>query len=275
MRIRNVARGAAPCRRLQRIEAVVSDSQAPKGLPPGQGERVAKVLARAGVASRREIERMIEQGRISKDGVALTSPAFLVAGVAGLAVDGRPIETVPTTRMWRFHKPFGVVTTHYDPQGRPTVFSQLPGELPRVISVGRLDQNTEGLLLLTNDGELARWLELPASGWQRQYRVRVSGFVDPFALVAIESGLTIEGVQYGPVLANIEPTPTRDGVWLSIVITEGKNREVRKILRHLGLSILQLMRVAFGPFTLGALPVGQVEEVSPDEVAAFVARRPR
>ncbi|MDX2023897.1 MAG: pseudouridine synthase [Deltaproteobacteria bacterium] len=251
------------------------DSQSPKGLPPGQGERVAKVLARAGVASRREVERMIEQGRICKDGVVLTSPAFLVAGVAGLAVDGRPIEAVETTRMWRFHKPFGVVTTHYDPQGRPTVFDQLPGELPRVISVGRLDQNTEGLLLLTNDGELARWLELPSSGWQRQYRVRVSGFVDPFALVAIEQGVTIDGVQYGPVHANIEPTPTRDGVWLSIVITEGKNREVRKILRHLGLSILQLMRVAFGPFTLGALPVGQVEEVPHTEVAAFVAQRPR
>lgn len=253
----------------------MSDSQTPKSLPPGQGERVAKVLARAGVASRREVERMIEQGRVTKDGVLLTSPAFLVAGVTGLAVDGRLIEGVETTRMWRFHKPFGVVTTHYDPQGRPTVFDQLPGELPRVISVGRLDQNTEGLLLLTNDGELARWLELPASGWQRQYRVRVSGFVDPFALVAIEEGVTIDGVQYGPVLANIEPTPTRDGVWLSIVITEGKNREVRKILRHLGLSILQLKRVAFGPFTLGDLPAGQVEEVQPNEVAAFVAQRPR
>ena len=252
----------------------VSDSQSPKG-PPGQGERIAKVLARAGVASRREVERMIEQGRIAKDGVVLTSPAFLVNGVEGLAVDGRPIESVQATRMWRFHKPFGVVTTHYDPQGRPTVFAQLPGDLPRVISVGRLDQNTEGLLLLTNDGELARWLELPSSGWQRRYRVRVSGFVDPFALVAIENGVTIEGVNYGPVHADIEPTPTRDSLWLSIVITEGKNREVRKILRHLGLSVLQLMRVAFGPFELGDLVAGQVDEVPQSQVAAFMAQRPR
>lgn len=253
----------------------MSDSDSSKGGPPGQGERVAKVLARAGVASRRDVERMIAAGRIAKDGVVLTSPAFLVSGVAGLSVDGRMVQGAETTRVWRHHKPYGVVTTHYDPQGRSTVFEQLPQDLPRVISVGRLDQSTEGLLLLTNDGELARWLELPSSGWQRQYRVRVAGFVDAFALAALEDGITVDEVAYGPVIARIEATPTMEGMWLSIVITEGKNREVRKILRHLGLSVLQLMRVAFGPFSLGDLTVGAVQEVPPEEVAQLLAQRPR
>jgi len=253
----------------------MSDSDSSKGGPPGQGERVAKVLARAGVASRRDIERMIAAGRIAKDGVVLTSPAFLVQDVAGISVDGRLVQGAQATRVWRHHKPYGVVTTHYDPQGRSTVFEHLPQDLPRVISVGRLDQSTEGLLLLTNDGELARWLELPSSGWKRQYRVRVQGFVDAFALAALEDGVTIEEVQYGPVIATIEPTSTMEGMWLSIVITEGKNREVRKILRHLGLSVLQLMRVAFGPFSLGDLPLGQVQEVPEKEVAALLALRPR
>ena len=253
----------------------MSESDSNKGGPPGQGERVAKVLARAGVASRRDVERMIAAGRVTKDGVVLTSPAFLVASVAGLCVDGRQVVGAQSTRVWRHHKPFGVVTTHYDPQGRTTVFEQLPRDLPRVISVGRLDQHTEGLLLLTNDGELARWLELPSSGWQRQYRVRVAGFVDAFALAALQDGITLEGVEYGPVLATIEPTPTLEGMWLSIVITEGKNREVRKICKHIGLSVLQLMRVAFGPFSLGDLPVGHVVEVPQAEVAALLAQRPR
>lgn len=246
----------------------MSDSKEPP--TPRLGERIAKVLARAGVASRRDVERMIAAGRIAKDGEILKSPAFLVAGVEGITVDGRPVVAQDATRIWRHHKPFGVVTTHSDPQGRPTVFDRLPRDLPRVISVGRLDQNTEGLLLLTNDGELARWLELPSSGWLRHYRVRVSGFVDPFKLVELGEGITLDGVVYGPVEANIEDTPAIDGTWLTITIGEGKNREVRKILRHLELSVLQLIRVGFGPFALGDLRKGAVEEVPAHEVQALL-----
>ncbi len=246
----------------------------PKDPPaPRLGERIAKVLARAGVASRRDVERMIAAGRIAKDGETLTSPAFLVMGVKGITVDGRAVVAQDATRIWRHHKPFGVVTTHSDPQGRPTVFDRLPRGLPRVISVGRLDQNTEGLLLLTNDGELARWLELPSSGWLRHYRVRVSGFVDPFKLVELGEGITLDGVVYGPVEANIEDTPAIDGTWLTITIGEGKNREVRKILRHLELSVLQLIRVGFGPFALADLRKGAVEEVPAHEVRALLRQQ--
>ncbi|MCG5052302.1 MAG: rRNA pseudouridine synthase [Myxococcales bacterium] len=245
----------------------------PSSGEPRRGERIAKVLARAGVASRRDVERLIAAGRVAHEGIVLTSPAVLVEDVTGITVDGQPVTAREPTRLWRYHKPFGLVTTHSDPQGRPTVFERLPAGLPRVISVGRLDQNTEGLLLLTNDGELARGLELPSSGWKRRYRVRVMGHVDPFALVALEAGLTLEGVSYGPVAARIEPTPTREGQWLTIEIGEGKNREVRNILRHLGLSVLQLVREAFGPFVLGDLPVGRAEEVPPRDLDVLLRTR--
>ncbi len=236
----------------------------------GGGERIAKVLARAGVASRREVERMIEAGRITLDGEVLLTPAVLVDDVARVRVDGKPVAAAQTSRMWRLHKIVGLVTTHSDPQGRPTVFDRLPADIPRVISVGRLDQMTEGLLLLTNDGELARRLELPANGWRRRYRVRVAGAVEPPRLAALARGVSIEGVNYGPVEARIEEAGP-GGTWLLIVISEGKNREVRNILRHLGLSVLQLVRVAFGPFVLGDLRPGALAEVPPAEVAGLAA----
>jgi len=236
--------------------------------------RIAKVLARAGVASRREVERMIAQGRVALDGQVLQSPALVVDGVAGITVDGEPVAEAQSTRLWRFHKPFGLVTTHSDPQGRPTVFESLPPNLPRVISIGRLDQQTEGLLLLTNDGGLGRYLELPATALRRTYIVRVSGEVSQQELDALQEGLTLEGVRYGPVEASFEvrPGPEGAGTRLRIVITEGKNREVRRIVAYLGLSVLQLTRVSFGPFELGSLPIGALEEVPSAQVAELVAR---
>lgn len=230
-------------------------------------ERIAKVLARAGIASRREVERMIAAGRIALRGVVLDSPVVLVESVEGITVDDKPVHGVEATRLWRYHKPFGLMTTHRDPQGRPTVFENLPQNLPRVISVGRLDQNTEGLLLLTNDGELARWMELPATGWRRLYRVRVRGNVRDDALAELQHGITIEGIHYGRIESHVEPGSYRDGgCWLQFAITEGKNREVRNVVRHLGLSIVQLMRVSYGPLELGTLPVGTAQEVPAEDV---------
>lgn len=251
------------------------------GEESGRGERVAKALARAGVASRREVERMIAEGRVAVAGQVLTSPAVLVHGVEGITVDGRPVESAQATRLWRHHKPFGLVTTHGDPQGRPTVFSRLPPDLPRVLSVGRLDQNTEGLLLLTNDGDFSRWLSLPATGLPRTYNVRAQGFVDDARLAALTRGMTLDGVHYGSMNARWLPEPRgpgSQGRWLELTITEGKNREVRHVMKHLGLSILQLVRVSFGPIRLGILPPGAVEEVPAATLAPLLTAyrsRPR
>lgn len=224
------------------------------------GERVAKVLARAGVASRREAERLIEAGRISLNGKTLTSPAVKVGPDDVLAFDGQPVGPRPPTRVWRYHKPTGLLTTHSDPEGRSTVFEQLPREMGRVISVGRLDLNSEGLLLLTNDGALARVLELPATGWTRRYRVRAYGDADDKALAALADGVTVDGLAYGPIEVSVDRR-TCANVWLTVGLKEGKNREVRKVLDHVGLTVNRLMRVAYGPFQLGALKRGEVSEI--------------
>ena len=227
-----------------------------------KGERIAKVLARAGVASRREVERLIEAGRVALNGETLTSPAVKVSARDRVTLDGKPVAAAEPTRLFRYHKPPGLVTTHRDPQGRPTVFDALPLGLPRLISVGRLDLNSEGLLLLTNDGELARLLELPATGLKRRYRARARGRVDATRLARLAAGITLEGVRYGPIEAELEDG--REGAanqWISVVIAEGKNREVRKVLESLGLTVNRLIRVAYGPYELGSLERGSVEEL--------------
>jgi 23S rRNA pseudouridine2605 synthase len=243
---------------------------------PGQaaGERVAKALARAGVASRREVERLIAAGRVSLNGKVLTTPAVKVAPTDVLAVDGRAVAAAAPPRLWRYHKPVGLVTTHRDPQGRPTVFDRLPKDLPRVISVGRLDLNSEGLLLLTNDGGLARAMELPSSGLVRRYRVRVRGLVSQAGLERLREGLTVEGVRYGPIEAVLE-AKTGDGVnrWISLSLAEGKNREVRKVLGALGLTVSRLIRTAYGPHRLGDLKPGEVAEVGTEGAAPLLTER--
>jgi 23S rRNA pseudouridine2605 synthase len=226
------------------------------------GERVAKYLARAGVASRRDAERMIEEGRVVLNGAPVTHPAtFIVAGDQ-IAVDGALIGEPARTRLWRYHKPDGLLTTHRDPAGRPTVFERLPKDMPRVVSVGRLDLNSEGLLLLTNDGALARRLELPSTGWHRRYRVRVYGMVDSERLAALSQGITVDDVRYGPITAEVD-SASGATAWLSVSITEGKNREIRKVMAALGLQVTRLIRVAYGPFQLGNLAVRTVAEVNP------------
>lgn len=228
---------------------------------PPPGERIAKVLARAGLCSRREAETWIAAGRVAVDGTVLTSPAFNVVPGARIAVDGKPIPQAEATRLWRYHKPRGLLTTARDPQGRPTLFERLPKDLPRVVAVGRLDLGSEGLLLLTNDGVLARHLELPATGWTRRYRVRVHGAVDPARLEALAGGVTIDGVRYGEIRASLD-RQQGSNAWVTIGLNEGKNREVRRICEHLGWPVTRLIRIAYGPFQLGHLPPGGVEEVS-------------
>lgn len=224
------------------------------------GERIAKRMARAGVASRREAEALVAAGRVTLNGRRLDSPAVTVDDDADLRVDGRPLPPPEPARLWRYHKPTGVVTTARDPQGRPTVFGRLPPDLPRVVAVGRLDLNSEGLLLLTNDGGLARFLELPATGWTRRYRVRVHGEVAPDRLDALARGVRVDGVDYGPITARLD---RRQGsnAWLTVSLREGRNREVRRVMAHLDLSVTRLIRVAFGPFQLGQLDRDQTAEV--------------
>lgn len=224
------------------------------------GERIAKYLARAGVASRREAEKLIEQGIVTVDGETLTTPAFKVTADMDIRVDGARIGKPERPRLWRYHKPDGLVTTHKDPQGRATVFSALEGCLPRVISVGRLDLTTEGLLLLTNDGGLARILELPATGWTRRYRVRAYGRTTQSALNALKDGVEIDGVQYGPIRAKVDQVQGGNS-WITLSINEGKNREVRTVMRHLGLTVNRLIRTSYGPFQLGKLQKGAFEEI--------------
>jgi 23S rRNA pseudouridine2605 synthase len=228
--------------------------------PASQSMRIAKALARAGLCSRREAERWIAEGRVSVNGEVLVSPARDVSPADRILVDGDPLPSPEPPRLWRYHKPRGLVTTHADPQGRPTVFDKLPVNLPRVISIGRLDFNTEGLLLLTNDGALARHLELPATGWMRRYRVRAHGAVAQEALDKLKDGIEIDGVRYGPIEATLDK-PQGSNVWLTLGLREGKNREVRKILERLGLTVNRLIRISFGPFQLLDLPPGEVEPV--------------
>jgi 23S rRNA pseudouridine2605 synthase len=227
-----------------------------------KGERIAKRLARAGLCSRRDAEKWIADGRVKVDGKLLTTPAFLVTEASHIVVDGQPLKEPERTRLWRYHKPAGLVTSHRDEKGRATVFERLPSDMPRVISVGRLDLTSEGLLLLTNDGELARRLELPATGWVRRYRVRVHGVPDPAQLAALEKGITVDGVAYGPIKAMLDRQQGANA-WLTVGLKEGKNREIRRVMEHLGWSVSRLIRIAYGPFQLGLLDVGAVEEVPP------------
>ena len=227
---------------------------------PGEPMRIAKAMARAGMCSRREAERWIADGRVSVNGKLLKTPACEVGPKDKVIVDGRPLPMAEPVKLWRYHKPKGLVTTHADPQGRPTVFEKLPPEMERVISIGRLDFNTEGLLLLTNDGGLARYMELPATGWTRRYRVRAKGRVTPADLEKLKDGVEIEGVRYGPVDAVIDSVQGAN-MWLSIAIREGKNREVRNILGYLGVEVNRLIRTSFGPFQLLDLGPGSVEQV--------------
>ena len=225
-----------------------------------KGERIAKVLARAGIASRRDAERLIEAGRVKVNGRLLTTPAFKVTDKDVVLYDNKPIAPQDPPRIWRYHKPTGLVTTHKDPQGRPTVFQNLPKDLPRVISVGRLDLTSEGLLLLTNDGGLARALELPSTGWARRYRARAYGKVDQYALDKLKHGIKIDGIPTGPIEAVLDKQQG-DNAWISVTIREGKNREIRRALDSLGLKVNRLIRLSYGPFQLGPLEKGAVEEV--------------
>ncbi len=227
---------------------------------PERGERIAKWLARAGVASRRDAEKLIAAGEVSINGSRIAHPATLVSPGDVVAVRGVAIDAPERTRLWRYHKPPGLVTTHRDPQGRPTVFEELPQDMPRVISVGRLDLTSEGLLLLTNDGALARRLELPSTGWVRRYRVRVHGHPDERRLAALAKGVSIGGVPYGPIDAGLD-SRQGDNAWLTVSLREGRNREVRRVMAHLGLGVTRLIRIAYGPFQLGTLPRGAVHEV--------------
>jgi 23S rRNA pseudouridine2605 synthase len=224
-------------------------------------ERVAKVIARAGLASRREAEAWIAAGRVALNGTTITSPAVNVGSGDRVSVDGKPLPTRERTRLFLYHKPRGLLTTHADARGRPTIFGGLPKDLPRVVSVGRLDLNTEGLLLLTNDGGLARVLELPSTGWLRRYRVRAHGTVTQDSLDRLRAGITIDGMRYGAIEATLDRAQGSN-VWLTFAIREGKNREVRNVLGALGLQVNRLIRVSFGPFQLGELPAGAVEEVA-------------
>ncbi|MDE3060300.1 MAG: rRNA pseudouridine synthase [Pseudomonadota bacterium] len=234
-----------------------------------EGERLAKRLAGAGLCSRREAEEWIKAGRVQVGGRKITTPAFNVSESDAVKVDGKLLQRRKETRLWLYHKPVGLMTTHKDPQGRPTVFDALPRELGRVISVGRLDLNSEGLLLLTNDGALARKLELPSTGWIRRYRVRVFGNITPAMLAEMKKGVVVDGVHYGSVEAALD-SQKGDNSWLTVALKEGKNREIRKIFEHFSCKVSRLLRLSYGPFQLGGLPKGEVKEVSGKVLKSFV-----
>ena len=264
--------GRAPGARSKPAAASAVPATAPEATDaPAGSERIAKALARAGVASRRDAERLIADGRVAVNGVQLVTPAFTVSPRDRITLDGQPVQRPEALRLWRYHKPAGLVTTHRDPAGRPTVFEHLPEDLPRVISVGRLDLTTEGLLLLTNDGELARSLELPSSGWLRRYRVRAFGRPDVEALAGLRQGITVDGIAYGPIEALLERAEGANA-WLTVSLREGKNREVRTVLEAVGLKVNRLIRVSYGPFQLGHLPAGAVEEVPPSAFPEMLGR---
>ncbi|WP_294045524.1 pseudouridine synthase [Sphingomonas sp.] len=237
-------------------------------------QRIAKMLARAGVASRREIERMIAEGRIALNGVVIETPATLLPSLDGVTVDGNPVQAAEAARLFLYHKPAGLLVTERDPHGRPTIYDRLPKGLPRVVPVGRLDLNTEGLLLLTTDGGLKRQLELPATGVERAYRARAYGNVTQAQLEELIEGVEIDGVRYGSIDANMERR-TGANVWIELVLTEGKNREVRRVLEYLGLQVSRLIRTRYGPFVLGDLPPGTVGEVRGHDIDSFRANPTR
>lgn len=223
-------------------------------------ERIAKFIARSGVCSRRQAEELINQKRITVNGNIVDSPALNVEGNEKILFDGEKLPVIDNTRLWLYYKPAGLLTTHKDTSGRPTVFESLPIGLPRVISVGRLDLNSEGLLLLTNNGELSRTLELPSNGWSRRYRARVHGYVTQEKLDSIANGCCVEGINYGPVKATMDSQQGTNS-WITITLHEGKNREIRRLMTHIGLDVSRLIRVSYGPFQLGSLRKGEVQEV--------------
>lgn len=243
----------------------------PRPAPREDGpQRIAKLLARAGIASRRDIERMIAEGRIALNGEKLTTPATLLETLEGVTVDGKPVRPPSATRLFRFYKPQGTITAARDPKGRATIYDKLPPGLPRVMPVGRLDYMTEGLLLLTNDGEWKRKLELPSTAVVRQYRARAFGHVTQAQLDRLAEGVTIEGIHYGSIIANLERRTSRN-FWIQLSLTEGKNREVRRVLAHLGLQVSRLIRTAYGPITLDGLEPGDADEIRQAELDAFRA----
>ncbi len=242
---------------------------------PRPGDRIAKLLARAGIASRREVERMIADGRVKLDGTVLTTPATVLESLAGVTVDDKPVARAEALRLFAFHKPAGLITAERDPAGRPTIYTALrnamPKGAPRVMPVGRLDLSTEGLLLLTNDGGLKRAMELPSSGVPRTYRARTFGAVSQAQLEGLAEGVTIEGMRYGKIIADLERRTGRNQ-WVVLTLTEGKNREVRRVLEFLGLQVSRLIRTGYGPFALGNLPRGAVVELPAREVERFTAK---
>src|SRR5271163_821789 len=262
-------------RKQRRNEASMSDEAKAEASQVRAGQRIAKVMARAGICSRRDAEAWITEGRVSVNGAVLSSPAFNVSEADDVRVDGERLGAAERTRLFLFHKPRGFVTTARDPEGRPTVFAALPPGLPRVVAVGRLDINTEGLLLLTNDGGLARVLELPSTGWLRRYRVRAHGNIDQAALDRLSGGIAIDGVDYLGIEAKLD-REQGSNVWITLGLREGKNREIKKVLEHLGLAVNRLIRVSFGPFELGDLAEGEVAEVRTrvlrDQLGAKLAR---
>ena len=222
-------------------------------------ERIAKFIARSGVCSRRAAEELILQQRVTVNGETVASPAFNIEGTEKILIDGEKLPVADKTRLWLYYKPVGLITSHKD-EKRPTVFDNLPPDMPRVISVGRLDLNSEGLLLLTNNGELSRMLELPQNGWSRRYKVKVHGIVSPAKLQSLSEGITIDGVNYGPVKIVIDGTQATNS-WLTVTLAEGKNREIRRLMNHIGLEVARLIRLSYGPFQLGSLKKGEVKEV--------------
>ncbi len=260
---------AVPQKPARKVRAPAQGAR--RGPPPAREagpQRIAKLLARAGIASRRDVERMIAEGRIALNGEALTTPATLLESLAGVTVDGKPVRPPAAARLWRFYKPPSCLTAANDPKGRSTIYDRLPAGLPRVIPVGRLDFMTEGLLLLTNDGELKRQLELPSTGVVRRYRARAFGDVTQARLEELSEGIEIEGVRYGSIDANLERRTGRN-CWIELALTEGKNREVRRVLAFLGLQVSRLIRTSYGPFTIEDLEPGQVGEVQREELFRF------
>lgn len=232
----------------------------PEDDPKPAGERIAKVLSRAGIASRREVERMIAEGRVRVNGARIDSPALNIGPTDRVTVDGVPVGAPEPPRLWLYHKPAGLVTTERDEKDRPTVFAALPEDMPRVMSVGRLDLNSEGLLVLTNDGEIKRRLELPATGWLRRYRVRINGSVSEAKLDELRAGITIEGLHYQPMTVTFDRQQGANA-WLTVALREGKNREIRRAMEAIGVSVNRLIRISYGPFQLGNLAPGEVEEL--------------
>jgi 23S rRNA pseudouridine2605 synthase len=236
-------------------------------------ERVAKRIARSGLCSRRDAERLIAAGRVAVDGTVLSSPAVTVTAANLVTVDGEPLPALEEARLFRYHKPAGVLTAARDPEGRPTIYDRLPEGLPRLMPIGRLDMASEGLLLLTNDGGLKRRLELPATGWLRRYRVRVHGQIDEAKLQALEHGIEIDGFRYGPIHATLDRVQGSNA-WLTVALREGKNREIRRVLEHFGWPVSRLIRLSFGPFQLGRLPAGALEEVPAKVLREQLGARP-